>query len=591
MNRVDHRLSGAASLLAALLVPSLLPAQAAQRGFELERLGRTTEAAESYLATVRRQPNNIPALLGLERVLPVLERTAELLPLAQAALAGDPRNDQLRGLVLRTYVVLNHSDSAEAFVTRWARSAPGDEQPYREWGVALQDARRYQDARRAFLLGRRALGGGKGGEGGRPDALAPELADLAERDGAWQEMAREWAAAVTASPALLGTAASRLREAPKQRRTEVVDALGDASQSHAVRRLTAELLLVWGDPERAWQAYAPTIGSTSDSYQEVRRFADAAGALGTPAAKRVRGLALVRLAEIVPAPLATRVRTDAARALLDAGDVETAQGVLEQLARDPNATPEAQALAQTGLIRALISAGRLDSAQHRIDRFERALPVEERAALRIELARARLARGELDHADRAIAADSGLEAVALRGWVALYRGDLGHAAGLFVDAGPFVGGVNEATDRSRMLALLQPFGMTSSPTLGSALMLLAMGDSASAVQRIERAADARELAGGRPEVLLLAGEVAARLGDSSHVAHAIRLFREVTRTGGDSPAVPAAQLQWARLLVSESKTGEAIELLESLILTHPASALIPQARRELERAKGAVPRS
>ena len=583
MNRNSARLTGGALVLLALLLPHAAGAQAAQHGFELERMGRTTEAAEMYLSALRREPANISALLGLERVLPVLDRLPELLPLAQAALATDPRNDNLRGLMLRAYVALNHADSAEAFAGNWARAAPGSEQPYREWGIALQDARRYQDARRAFLLGRQSLG--------RPGTLAPELADLAERDGAWEEAAREWAAAVTATPAMLGTAADRLRETPRQRRPDVVNALTATDAAPAVRRLAAELLLVWGDPERAWRVYAPAVGSTRESPQELRRFADAAGALGTPAGKRVRGLALVRFAELVPPPLSTRARTDAARALLDAGDVETARGVLELLAQDPNATPEARALAQTGLIRALISAGQLDSAQHRIARLARTLPADDGAQLRLELARARLGRGQLESAERAIEPDSSLDAVALRAWVALYRGQLGRAAELFIDAGPFVGGVTAATDRSRMIALLQPFGMTDAPPVGAALLRLAMGDSAGAVQGLEHAAGARELARGRPELLLFAGEVAARLDGPAHTTTATRLFREVIRSGGESPAAPAAELEAARLLLRENKASEAIELLEHLILTYPASALVPQARRELDRAKGAVPRS
>src|SRR5207247_2570603 len=64
---------------------------------------------------------------------------------------------------------------------------------------------------------------------------------------------------------------------------------------------------------------------------------------------------------------------------------------------------------------------------------------EGREALRYGLVRARLARGELDRAEQLLAADSSVDALALKGWVALYRGDLKRAGELFRDAGPYAG--------------------------------------------------------------------------------------------------------------------------------------------------------
>jgi hypothetical protein len=63
------------------------------------------------------------------------------------------------------------------------------------------------------------------------------------------------------------------------------------------------------------------------------------------------------------------------------------------------------------------------------------------------------------------------------------------------------------------------------------------------------------------------------------------------KTGTHGAAAPAAELEWARLLEARLQTGDAIRHLEHLILTYPASAVVPEARRELERAKGAIPKS
>ncbi|HEX4601861.1 MAG TPA: hypothetical protein VH116_10760, partial [Gemmatimonadales bacterium] len=96
--------------------------------------------------------------------------------------------------------------------------------------------------------------------------------------------------------------------------------------------------------------------------------------------------------------------------------------------------------------------------------------------------------------------------------------------------------------------------------------------------------------GGRADVQLLAGRVAARLGPAQWPA-ALTLFAAVVNAGGTGAAPPAAELEWARLLVRQRATSEAIRHLEHLILTYPGSAVVPEARRELERAQGAIPKS
>ncbi len=565
-----------------------LPAQAIGQGFELERAGQHAQAASVYLATLRADPTNLSALLGLERVLPGLNRLPELLAVARRAVAAAPGNAALRAVLLRTYVGLNEPDSATALARRWIALAPSEEAPYREWAMALADQHRPGDARAVLMEGRRALA--------RPATFAIELAALAQRSGDWEGAAREWAAALVGGAVQLPTPAGELVEAPADQRDRIVRLLttGDPPPPMPVRRLAGELLLGWGDPERAWAVFAPTVAAaSSDAAYAVHRFADLAAASNSPAGRRVRALALARYAELAPEPLAVRARAEAARAFLAAGDRDAARRVLEDVASDSAAPSDAQALAQAALVEALIDQGQLDDAEQRLARDNRRLTDDDRARLGRRLVRARIARGDLAAAEAALGRDSSVEALALKGWVALYRGRLKDAVDLFSAAGPYAGDRREATERVEMVALLQHVPIDTFPELGTALLTLARGDSVRALHSLRLAADrlgAGPGGAGRPDVLFLAARVAAHLGPEEQRT-ALALFDDVVRTGESGAAAPAAELEWARLLERQLQLAPAIEHLEHLILTYPGSAVLPEARRELERAKGAIPKS
>jgi tetratricopeptide (TPR) repeat protein len=559
---------------------SRIRAQAISPGFQLEQQGRVEQAAALYASTLRGDPANIPALLGLERVLPPLGRLGELLPLVQRALAADS-GPTLRALAVRTFTALEENDSAAALVHRWAAGRPGDAAPWREWANALEDHQRFEDARNVLMEGRQALG--------TASALAIEQGELEQRIGDWRASALAWAAAA-AEPEQLPNAVSELEDAPADQRDAVIRALTVSGASTSARRIAAELLLGWGQPDRGWVTLEGTLEPpTPEAGLALRRFVERATGSAL-AVRRVRGLALARLADVLPEPLAARTRVEAARALLDAGDRSAARSELAKLVGDPAAPPEAQALAQTALVEAALADGQLDSAASGLSRLEAdpRTSSDERERLRNGLVAAWIRMGRLDRAERALGADSSVEALALRGWVLLFRGDLKAATDAFRTAGPYAGDRDAATARTAMLALLEQIDAEQSPELGAALLVLARGDSGSAVGALRRAGE--RLGGGRVDVLLLAGRIAARLGESQE-GTAADLFAEVVRTGGAGAAPPAAELEWARLLLRQARPAEAVTHLEHLILTYPTSAVVPEARRDLERARGAIPRS
>jgi hypothetical protein len=86
-------------------------------------------------------------------------------------------------------------------------------------------------------------------------------------------------------------------------------------------------------------------------------------------------------------------------------------------------------------------------------------------------------------------------------------------------------------------------------------------------------------------VRLLAASVHLGLGAR---AEAERVLRVVTAMSVPASAAQA-ELELSRLLVERDQRAQAIELLEHLLVTYPTSAVTPQARRLLDRARGAVP--
>ena len=574
------RFPAVAIILALITAGGTLAAQGISQGFELERAGKLPQAVDYYRTVLRSDSTNLVALLGLERVLPQLGRLEELVPFVQgAARSTQERDPRILGLELRTFVALSMSDSVAALARRWTARVPGDETPWREWAIAKLDQQDAVDARRILLDGRKAVG--------NPRAFAIELAEIAASTGDWAGAAQDWGDAVTTDQGQIPNAVVQLESAPEVAHATVTDALTKSQQTVPARRLGANLLLDWGHGDQAWAVLERTISdSTREAVMALWTFAQRGEQIGTPVAEGARGHALARFADLSTGALALRARTDAARALLEAGDKEGARKVVAQIeGRGGEA-----GVPTAALVEVLIGDGDLEQAERRFT-GAKGLTGDDEERLRLELARAWADRGELDRADHVLGSDSSVDAVAERGWTALYRGNVAQARDAFRVAGPYAGDRADATRRTEMLALITDVDSGQGTKLGGALLLLARGDSANAVEGLRTAAAALPLA-PRGGVLVLAGRVSAKL-DSTHQALAADLFRTVvsdsTRAAGAAPA--AAELEWARLLEKQNHPDQSIAHLEHLILQYPGSAVIPEARRMLDRLKGSVPRS
>ena len=571
-------------ILALLVLAAAPPAAMAQRAtmpraFELERRGNYEAAAAAYRELLRGEPGDVSALLGLERVLLPLNRSVDILPESRAALAADPTSVAVHAVALRAWAAAAQPDSMRAVAEQWARLAPRDEAPYREWGAAALAGRQREAALEAYRLGRQRLG--------RPDVLAAEMAQLAIADGDYATAAREWVPAVRRLPGYRITAVATLGPAPTLKREEILRILA-AEPDFTARRLEAELRVKWGDPLGGLAALEKGLGqSRGQSVDALRALVDQLRLQRSPDAHLAQGRALEMIAARMPAEQASRVRLEAAQAYSAAGDRDAARKMLDGLADDRTAPGTVSSGAAGALVTVLIGEGKLEEAARRLTELRPRMSGEEHAELQRSLVTAYIRKGELDRADSTLGRDSTIEGFALAGWIRLYRGDLKGAVDAFKNAGPYAGDRTDATHRTTVLALLQPIEADSLPPLGAALLRLEQGDTTASVAALEGVAQLLPAGKGGAEIYLLAGRLSRARGNPELTE---RLYRAAA--SAEAPATaPAAELALAEMMLDRQRTDDAIAQLEHLILTYPESALVPQARRTLDQARGAVPRT
>ena len=565
--------------LAFLLVATPLAAQvdSLNRAFDLERRGNYAAAVTAYRAVLKGRPSEVSALLGLERSLTPLNRTAEMVPDIEVALAANPAATPLYGVAVRTYGAANMPDSLRRAVERWAQLAPKDETPYREWGNALLARRDRAGARAAYLAGRQQLG---------PTALAPELAQLAVLESDYASAAKEWLVAIRKLPGYRSGAVVTLRPTPDAQRPGVLKVL-DADGSPDALRLDAELRARWGDPVGGYERLVQVLPSDPvESRDLLRQFAEALRGNTAPAYRQAMGRALEAMAQRTNGAQRSRLQLDAAQAYLDGGDRASARRMLASLADDGESPAALSASASGTLLRLLVEEGKMEEAEKSLAQYRGVLSTQEMATLTRRVALGWARAGKLERAEALAAADSSVDGLALRGQLKLFQGDIAGAVELLRAAGPYAGTREQATGRTTLLALLQPIEEDTLPELGAAFLALERGDTAAAVSGLAALGAKRPRNKGGAELLLLAGRLEAARGQAPA---AEKLFRAAVDTTAPATA-PAALLELGRLLASSGRGGEAVPVFEQLILDYPRSALVPQARRALDEAKGAVPR-
>jgi len=577
---IGHRLPAISLLLVLFVVRTVGAQEAVVRALDLERRGDFAAAATAWRSVLTTQPADLPALLGLERALTPFGRLSEMIPFVQAAtqrMQGGGAG--VAGVAIRVWTAARQPDSARAAVERWAALEPTSELPYQEWGIAAYGARDRATAKAAYVLGRQRLG--------KPDAMAAELGQLATLEEDYAGAVHEWSLAIAKVPGYRSSAVSTLSQVPPAGRPALLREL-NRTGTLLGERLAAALMIRWGEPLAAVRRLAGVLPARSGSNEGIDALQETLQDLRGPSTQELilaRATVLELLAERVPLAQRPRVRLDAAQAYADAGDQAAARRMLSSLAGDPSATPAMAASATSTLVGVLVDEGGVEEADRRYRELTPLLSPEDRQRLAVRLAQGWIRNGRLARADSLIGADSSVDALAIRGRIALYRGDLASARAFLSEAGPFTGERAAATERIGVLGLLQVLEADSIPALGEALFRLERRDSAGAAAALEHLAPTLLPDHGGAELLLLAGRIRSGTGQAPE---AERLYRTVVAQGIPASSA-AAEFALADLLLRAGKKEQAIAALEHLLLTWPTSAVVPQARRLLDVARGAVP--
>ncbi|MGH7590905.1 MAG: hypothetical protein ACREL2_05665 [Gemmatimonadales bacterium] len=546
------------------------------RAFELERRGSFSSAVDAYKGVLARDPRSLPALLGLERSLAPLGRQSELGPLLAPVLRAEP-TPAVFDVALRAWVAAGSTDSARSIVERWARTDPDRLAPYREWGDLLLSRQDPVGARRAYEAGRAASGDST--------SFAVELAQAATLGGDPLAAAPEWARATARFPTMRPAAVAALVSVPAAARSGVLHGLDGAGPSG--RALATLLTAAWGDAAGAVQRVEADINAGAGDATLLRELVGQLRRGTAPTARVALGRALELLAGRQAGSAIPSLRLEAARAYADGGDRPSARRMLSSVLADPGAGAALGPDAARTVIGVFISEGDLDEAARQLEHPPAGLTLDDARALRRQFALASARAGDLDRAQRTLTADSSVETAAVQGLLFLYKGDLANARRAFKWAGPFAGDRADATERIRLLALLQPIEADTLPRLGAGFWALDRGDTALALRSLAPLVDSLAPGKGGAGVALLLGQLSVARGDTGAADR--WLHRAVT----DSVAAtsPAAEYALAHYLAARGRSADAVRSLEHLILTWPTAAVVPEARRLLQQLQGPGPRA
>lgn len=537
------------------------------KALELESAGKYREAAPLFRSALG-TTSAVSALLGLERVYAELGWSDSLLAPLDTLIRRNPRESVYRSVQLRTLQSLGREDQLRAAVAEWAKQSPSDPSPYREYARLLLQRGLTASADSVIREAREALGS--------TSDFQLEIAQLRAAMGMWEESARAWRLALAGSPYLSQAAIYALAPTPVGTRNAVRQVLLDEPVEVTARQILAGLEMNWGSAVDGWNA----LKDLAPDSASAAAWTDFAGRAESEERWPLARDALVAALRWRRTPeLALR----AANAALRAADPSTALALLPVEGSSTVLRDSAQAARSIVPIQAqaLAMAGRPAAAERLIARYDRWFTPGIRTALTRAVALGWVRTGDLNRA-RASLASAGSEGDSsdAAGWLALYDGNLKTARVLLRTS------TETTPELATALAIVARIHADSAPSLGKAFLLLARNDSVGAATAFVEAAERQSSTDATSILLATAAQLRAALHDDTQ---AVALWRRIVEQQSATPEAPAAELEWARALRRHGDNTGAVARLEHLILTYPQSALVPQARRELDLARSGIP--
>jgi tetratricopeptide (TPR) repeat protein len=530
------------------------------RALDLETAGKCREAIPLYRQALHGgDPTSV--VLGLERCYSQIGRSDSLLPLVDTLLADRPTDPTLRTIQLRTLDGLRRFADAEAAFDRWVAVSPREAGPYREYARLLLDGGRAAAADTVLRSAVQVLGGSRD--------LAAEFAQMQGALGLWVASAVSWREAGETLPYLEQAAVFALYPAPEDKRDSVRAVLAAPPVTLGARRVLAGLESRWRSSREGWRVLS-AVPPTDSAVQAWIEFAgDAEGNESWLTARDAYAQAASRR------PNDPSLVIRAATAALNGGEPRSA---LALLASAPGAADGSTLLLE---VRAMSALGQATGIEALLagDRGRR-LDEGSRQQAQRALAWAWIRAGDLGRARVALDAAGGgtEEDERAEGWLALYRGDLKTARGALRRTD------ETSRDVLTAMALLSRTRADTAPAVGGAFLSLARGDTATAARQFVEGAT--QVGDAAPFALGLAARLYAAAADT---ARATTLWQSLVERYVEAPEAAEAELEWARVLRARGQAQLAVSHLEHMILTYPQSALVPQARRELDLVKGSVP--
>lgn len=559
----------AAAAAALIAAPSLraqvvrLPDSLAfAKALQLEVESKYKEAAPYYRMSLFGSDSQ-NALLGLERVYAELGWTDSLMAPLDSLLKKEPANGIFRSVQLRSLQSLGREPELRRAFEEWTKAAPADPAPYREYSRMLIQRNRSASADSVITVGQKALGSIRG--------LEMEVAQVRAAAGDWIPAARAWRAALAFSPELDQAAAYSLAPTPASVRDSIRGVFLALPVAVSPRLALARIEMNWGWATNGWKALRelPPDSASVDAWIE---FADRAEAEGE------WSLARDAFTQALHARPSAALSLKAATSAMNAGD---AMGVLTLIPLSSLGTDSSR-IANMYVplhVRALATIGRAETAQRLATSFDKWFAPPMRHSVTRTVAWGWVRQGEMDRARQALAligpeADSSDTA----GWLALYEGDLRTARQLLRS------GSESTPELALALGTVARIKTDRAPEVGAAFLALARSDTTAAAAGFVAAAAATPDAAST--LLSIAAQLHAGRKDD---ASAIVLWSRILEQSPQSAEAPEADLAWARVLLRKKDVPGGIARLEHLILTYPQSALLPQARRELDLARKIIP--